>query len=429
MLWWQLVESRTREAYDAEAEVQIGNSDEQPPSEVGSRSRQLSLNQSRFFLFSFVLLLAGCRAAVDPETAPLVLRPSSFSALPGWNLDRQEEALAAFTRSCTRILEQPPEQPFGPDPLMGAVAAWQAPCRALPAPGATPSEARTFFETWFAPWQATMAGQEDEGLFTGYYEASLKGSRTRQGPYQYPLRLRPSDLVMVDLGDFRAEFKGQRIAGRVTGGQLKPYEDRAAITRGALPGDSQLHFVWVDNPVDAFFLQIQGSGRILLDSSAMLRVGYDGQNGWPYYAIGRELVRRGYLDIDQVSMQSIRAWLAAHPDQADEIMNTNKSYVFFKVLEGDGPRGAEGVTLEPGRSLAIDYARLPYGAPVWIATAPPVPGEPSLERLMVAQDTGGAIRGAVRGDVFWGYGERAENLAGRMKASGRAWLLLPKARP
>jgi membrane-bound lytic murein transglycosylase A len=235
--------------------------------------------------------------------------------------------------------------------------------------------------------------------------------------------------VMADLGDFRPELKGQRIAGRVTDGQLKLYEDRAAINRGALPGDNQLQFVWVDSAVDAFFLQIQGSGRILLDDGTMLRVSYDGQNGWPYYAIGRELVQRGYLKQDEVSMQSIRTWLEAHPDQADEIMNTNKSYVFFKFLEGDGPRGAEDVTLMPGRSLAIDHTHFPYGAPVWIATAPPVPGEPPLQRLMVAQDTGSAILGAVRGDVFWGYGKRAEELAGGMKAPGRAWVLLPKTHP
>ena len=383
------------------------------------------MKQLCFFLLSLVLLLAGCNA-VNPETAPLVLRPSSFSALPGWDQDRQEEALAAFSRSCTRIMEQPSGQQFGPDTLMGTAADWQEPCRALPGAGATPSQARAFFEKWFTPWQATMAGQQNEGLFTGYYEASLKGSLTRQGPHQYPLRRRPADLVMVDLGDFRPELRGQRIAGRVTEGQLKPYEDRAAISRGALPGDDQLQFVWVDSPVDAFFLQIQGSGRILLDDGTMLRVGYDGQNGWPYFAIGRELIQRGYLDKDAVSMQSIRAWLGAHPDQADEIMNTNKSYVFFKVLEGDGPQGAEGLTLVPGRSLAVDHARLPYGAPVWIATAPPISGETRLERLMVAQDTGSAIRGAVRGDVFWGYGKRAEDLAGRMKAAGRAWLLLPK---
>jgi len=355
-----------------------------------------------------------------------VLRASSFSELPGWDQDQQDEALAAFSRSCVRIMEQPAEQPFGPEPLMGTAGDWQAPCRALSPAGTTPSPARTFFETWFVPWQATMAGKRDEGQFTGYYEASLKGSLMRQGPYQYPLRLRPTDLVTVDLGDFRPELKGQRIAGRVMAGQLKPYEDRAAISRGALPGDNQLQFVWVDSSVDAFFLQIQGSGRILLEDGSMLRVGYDGQNGLPYYAIGRELIQRGYLNKDEVSMQSIRAWLETHPNQADEIMNINKSYVFFKVLEGDGPRGAEGVTLTPGRSLAVDHARFPYGAPFWIATAPPAPGEPPLERLMVAQDTGSAIVGAVRGDVFWGYGKRAEDLAGRMRAPGRAWLLIPK---
>ena len=168
------------------------------------------------------------------------------------------------------------------------------------------------------------------GLFTGYYEAALRGSRTRHGAYQYPLRLRPADLVMVELGDFRPELKGQRIAGRVTDGKLKPYADRRAIENGALADDAQLQFVWVDDPVDAFFLQVQGSGIVSLDDGTALRVGYDAQNGWPYTAIGRELVKRGELPRDQVSMQTIRAWLRAHPDQAASVMDVNRSYVFSK---------------------------------------------------------------------------------------------------
>ena len=164
----------------------------------------------------------------------------------------------------------------------------------------------------------------------------------------------------------------------------------------------------------------------MLDGGGMLRVGYDAQNGWPYTAIGRELLHRGDLEKDHVSMQSIRVWLAAHPDRADEVMNLNKSYVFFKILEGDGPPGGEGVALTPGRSLAVDHACIPYGVPMWIAAAPPMESMPPFRRLMVAQDTGGAIRGPVRGDVFWGYGPQAEQIAGQMKARGQAWLLLPK---
>ncbi len=231
---------------------------------------------------------------------------------------------------------------------------------------------------------------------------------------------------MVELGDFRPELKGQRIAGRVLSGQLKPYEDRQAIMQGKIPNDQSLRFVYTDSPVDDFFLQVQGSGRIALDDGTSLRVVYDAQNGWPYTAIGRELLHRGELEKDNVSMQAIRAWLAAHPGQADEIMNLNKSYVFFRVLNGEGPTGAEGVALTPQRSLAIDHSRIPYGVPAWLDTEPPMDGQPPLRRLMVAQDTGGAIRGAVRGDVFWGYGPQAEDIAGHMKAHGDLWLLLPK---
>jgi membrane-bound lytic murein transglycosylase A len=375
----------------------------------------------RILLLVFVLGLSACAGAA-PETAPLVLRPASFGDLPGWKEDRQADALAAFARSCAHIQSQAPNTSFGADPAMGVYAQWQAPCRMVP----QVRDAKSFFETWFTPWLATADGKR-EGLFTGYYEASLKGSRTRHGPYQYPLRLRPPDLVMVELGDFRPELKGQRIAGRVTGGQLKPYEDRRAITQGKIPGDQQLRFVWVDSPVDDFFLQVQGSGRITLDDGTSLRVVYDAQNGWPYTAIGRELLQRGELEKDNVSMQAIRAWLAAHPGRADEIMNLNRSYIFFRVLAGDGPTGAEGVALTPQRSLAIDHARIPYGVPAWIDAEPPKENLPPLRRLMVTQDTGGAIRGAVRGDVFWGYGPQAEDIAGHMKAHGDMWLLLPKA--
>jgi membrane-bound lytic murein transglycosylase A len=285
-------------------------------------------------------------------------------------------------------------------------------------------KARDFFEKHFRPWKVS-AGRYSKGLFTGYYEPSLNGSLERHGPYQTPVHARPADLVMVDLGMFREDLKGKRIAGRVNGGRLHPFEDRAEIVAGKLPKESSEVIAWVDDPVGAFFLQIQGSGRIALDNGEVLRVGYAGQNGYPYYAIGRELIKRGQLTKENVSLQSIRAWLEAHPHRAAEIMNTNKSYVFFRVLDGPGPLGAEGVPLTQGRSLAVDRTKFTYGVPVWIDTQPPVKGYWPLQQLMIAQDTGGAIRGAVRGDVFWGHGERAERLAGHMKSKGEMWILLP----
>jgi membrane-bound lytic murein transglycosylase A len=292
--------------------------------------------------------------------------------------------------------------------------------------GMTPSQARQYFETHFTPVAATADG-EPEGLFTGYYEASLRGSRTQEGPYRIPLRAKPSDLVMVNLGEFREELKGQRIAGRVKGGLLKPYEDRAAIEDGKLPPDQDRVLFWVDNAVDAFFLQIQGSGVVTLPDGSAVQVGYDGQNGHPYYAIGKELVKRGHLAQSDVSMQAIRSWLAENPVEGRDIMRTNKSYVFFRVLDKDGAIGGEGLPLTAGRSLAIDHSLIPYGVPVFVDLAPPRPQDQRIQRLMVAQDTGGAIRGPVRGDVFWGFGPDAEAIAGPMKSRGRAWFLLPKS--
>lgn len=371
------------------------------------------------------LLLAACGKPPPEEDAPLVLRPAAFGDLPGWGEDDPAPALETFRKSCARLLARPAESAAGPGAGFGTVADWQPACRDLPPPGAGKAQARGFFETRFRPWKA-MAGRQETGLFTGYYEASLKGARQKSDLHSYPLLRRPPDLVTVELGEFRAELKGQRIAGRVAGGALKPYEDRAAIDAGSLPSGSFLPLVWVGSPVDAFFLHIQGSGRVLLDDGTVMRVGYDGQNGHSYRAIGKELVKRGAMDMKSVTMQSIRAWLEANPGAAREVMNANPSYVFFREMEGeDGPSGAEGAVLTPGRSLAVDRGKIAYGTPVWLDADPPAEGEDRLRRLLVAQDTGGAIRGAVRGDVFWGFGDRAEKLAGAMKSRGRAWLLLP----
>lgn len=369
------------------------------------------------------------KPAIDEKT-PMVLHKADYEALPGWAQDDHAAALRAFARSCGRIARLEPARPFSRNIQAGTIGDWQKICAAMPADDKAAGDAaaaRAFFERSFEPYAARAQDGPAEGLFTGYYEASLRGSLVRQGPYQYPLHRRPADLVMVELGDFREELKGQRIAGRVRDGKLAPYEERARIVAGDWPhgGDDNV-LVWVDDPVDAFFLQIQGSGVVTMEDGTAMRVGYDGQNGHVYYAIGRELVKRGLMAKEDVSMQSIRAWLAAYPDQAGELMDMNRSYVFFRVLEGDGPLGAENVVLSAGRSLAVDSGKMAYGVPVWVDLGAPVAEEGPIRRLMVAQDTGGAIRGAVRGDVYFGYGERAEYLAGKMKARGRYWLLLPR---
>lgn len=378
-----------------------------------------------FFALALAALVSACAHVEDAKEAPpLKLEKASFEDLPGWEKDDLTFAINAFEKSCARIKKASGDKNFGPLSEARKMADWQGICLDMEALSRTDTAAiRGFFARHFMPYKV-LSGNDEVGLFTGYYEASLRGSRTRSARYNIPLYTRPDDLVMVDLGEFREELKGQRIAGRVTDGNLKPYEDRAAIVAGNWPHNDKA-LVWVDDAVDAFYVQIQGSGIVQLDDGSTLRIGYAGQNGHVYYAIGRELIKRGHLTKDNVSMQAIREWLAAHPGEADEIMNTNRSYVFFKELTGEGPLGGENVALTPGRSLAIDRSLLPYGLPIWVDIDEPVPGHGRLQRLMIAQDTGGAIRGPVRGDVFWGYGPEAEALAGPMKAEGRYWVLVP----
>ncbi|HEX6980639.1 MAG TPA: MltA domain-containing protein [Alphaproteobacteria bacterium] len=367
--------------------------------------------------------LAACETKAPPPL--LTLKPARFADLPGWTSDRHGEALAAFKRSCGRIVTLKDGVQLGAAGITRPAAVWRTVCEAaFGLDSDDHAAARNFFMQHFEPFIAADNGTRD-GLFTGYYEPELRGSRRRGGRYTVPILGRPADLVMVDLGLFRSEWRGQRIAGRVENGMLRPYPTRAEIEAGALK-DQQIEILWVDDPVDAFFLHIQGSGRIVLEDGTAIRVGYAAQNGHPYVAIGRELVARGIMRREDVSMQSIRAWLAANPDAAASLMNANPSYVFFRELDGDGPIGSEGVVLTPGRSLAVDRTFIPMGVPVWLDAEDPLDANARLQRLMVAQDTGGAIRGAVRGDVFWGYGPEATERAGRMRQTGRYFLLLPR---
>jgi membrane-bound lytic murein transglycosylase A len=373
---------------------------------------------------ALIAALAACAPTKPPAPPPdrLVLTPASFADLQGWTSDGVGAALAAFKRSCTRRLGFADSAAVGPQGLAGTVADWRPPCAAA----ATVDErddtvARGFFEMWFRPYRCANNGTTD-GLFTGYYEPELTGARRREPGFETPLMKRPLDLVAVELGDFRADWRGERIAGRVVDGRLKPYETRAQIEAGALDR-LNLGFLWVGDPVAAFFLQVQGSGRIDLPDGSQVRVGFDGQNGWPYVAIGRVMIERGLIDRENATMPGIRAWLAAHPTETKDILDANPSYVFFREIAGDGPVGSEGVVLTPGRSLAVDTKFLPLGTPFWLDAAEDAE---HTERLLIAQDTGGAIRGPVRGDVFWGHGSDAERRAGTMRAHGGYFLLLPK---
>jgi membrane-bound lytic murein transglycosylase A len=397
---------------------------------INTKCQNVQVNPMKKFLLLLLLpfALMSCDAVKQPDQkTSLSLHEATFSDLPNWNNDDIRTAHSAFLKSCTVIQKQPSSRSLGSLKQAGTIGDWTPICAKARAINlSNPAQLRGFYETHFTPHQV-MANGQTEGLFTGYYEASLNGSRTRTPRYNIPLYTRPSDLVMVQLGDFRDDLKGRRIAGRVVNGRLKPYEDRTQIVSGAWPHNDKA-LVWVDDAVDAFFVQIQGSGLVTLPDGQSMRIGYAGQNGHPYYAIGRELVKRGALTKEAVSMQSIRGWLADNPRKADEVMNTNASYVFFQELstKGGGPVGGQNVALTPERSLAIDHSLMAYGLPVWVDIDPPTPETRRLQQLMIAQDTGGAIRGPVRGDVFWGHGARAETWAGAMKSKGRYWVLLPK---
>jgi membrane-bound lytic murein transglycosylase A len=346
-------------------------------------------------------------APPPPPEPRLTLAPARFEQMIGWGEDRVAAALPALLRSCRKLLARADDAAVtarrkGAD--FGTVADWRPVCVAAEAgPAGDDKAARQFFETHFAPFLATNNGEPD-GLFTGYFEITLNGSRKRGGPYQTPLHRRPPE------------------PNRHT---------RAEIEDGALAGQG-LELVWIDDPVDAFFLEIQGSGRVKLPDGPVMRVGYDGQNGKPYVPVGRLLIERGELPREKVTMASIRAWMAENPKKGAALRRENPSYVFFREIPsvrdglGEGPLGAQQVPLTAGRSLAVDRAFIPLGVPIWIEVRQRFAPHDEIRRLVVAQDTGGAIKGPVRGDLFWGYGGKAASGAGAMNARGRYYLLLPK---
>ena len=353
--------------------------------------------------------------SAKPAAPPL--QAAQWSDLPGWRDDDLKAALPPLLQSC-RALASRPQWPL-----------WRAACEeAKTLNGVASARLRSFFETQFAPYRLTNPDATSQGLVTGYYEPLLRGARTRSTKYGEPVLGVPPDLLTIDLSDVLPDLKNMRLRGRLQGNKVVPYYSRSEIVgREANPVGKVL--LWVDDPVELFFLQIQGSGRVQLPDGKMVRIGYADQNGHPYRSIGKVLIERGDLKPEEASMQGIQAWARANPARLDDLLNSNPSYVFFRELppagkEGDGPLGALGVPLTPGRSIAIDPRHVPLGAPVYLATTQPNSDVP-LRRLMLAQDTGGAIRGVVRADFFWGFGADAGAQAGRMKQQGQMWVLLP----
>lgn len=391
-------------------------------------------NSFRHFRVTFALaalLIAGCAVKPVPVPPPPVPVPPKvesaarfdrvdFETLPATTDDDWIAAWPAFLQSCRALARRD---------------AWREVCAQTLTVDANGAAVRQFFGTRFDAYRIVerrlQDGKETEvrtaGLVTGYYEPLLRGSRARSEKYSVPLYRVPDDLLVVDLASVYPELANLRLRGKLQGRRIVPYPSRSEITDANPLAGSEL--LWVDDPIEAFFLQIQGSGRVQFESGDMVRVGYGDQNGHPYRSVGRWLVEQGELTLDQASMQGIKAWSERNPARLKELLDRNPSYVFFRELPlGDpksGPVGALGVALTPGYSVAADTRFVPIGAPVLLATTEPTSGAP-LTRPMFVQDTGGAIRGPLRFDLFWGYGNQAGERAGRQKSEGSAWVLVPK---
>lgn len=417
--------------------------------------------KTRFFTLALLAILAGCSTvpleeplapgqeapAPDISQQPLLVPPLAqlpetparklegrfvavdWSVLPGWAEDDLQAVWKGFVNNCKGLMR----------PVSGSLAmqaraaprAWQPVCAAVQQAGAEadPAQVRRFLETWLRPWRLLdEKGQIARNTVTGYYEPLVRASRQRGGPYQWPLYAPPADLLTIDLGSVYPELAGKRIRGKLQGRRVVPYDTRAEIA--ASPERQPPAIVWVNDPVEAFFLQIQGSGRAQLPDGEFIRLAYADHNGRPYQSIGRWLADTGQMPLAQTSMQNIKRWARENPSRVQEMLNVNPAMVFFReeaVTDPElGPKGAYGIPLIGGRAVAVDTRYVPLGAPVYLSTQYPASSQP-LRRLAFAQDTGAAIKGPARVDYYWGFGDDAGAQAGRMKQQGELWVLWPRA--
>lgn len=358
----------------------------------------------------------------------LTLTPVAFSELPGWGDDKVAQAVPAFLRSCEKLRAMRDDEPVGNDGHGGTAGQWRAACAAAAriAPG-DDRAARAMFEAQFAAY--TAAGNAGTtGKLTGYYVAEMRASRTRHGAYQTPVLGRPDDLVMIDLSKYIKDSHARRIWGRTAGGEIVPYYTRQEIRSGALDGRG-LELLYVDDPVDLLFAQIEGSAVAKLDDGSEVWLEFAGKNGRAYRGVGTVLRGDGMLKPGEGTMQGIRKWFKDNPARYHEIADQNASYVFFAISKQAGAVGSQHTILTPRRSMAVDRAFIALSTPIWVETKIPIAGQKGVEtwrQLLIAQDTGGGILGAVRGDIYWGDGALAAELGGRMGGPGRYWVLLPR---
>jgi membrane-bound lytic murein transglycosylase A len=385
-------------------------------------------------VLSLIFVARAAHADCDDTEPPppahdqLTLTKATFAELPGWKDDRPADAVTSFLQSCARISELADSDPVGADGHGGIARQWRHACAAATRLKAgDDTAARAFFETEFQPWVA--AGKKGPvGKLTGYYVQEMRGSKTQHGPFKYPVYARPADLVEVDLTPFIRDAHARRIWGKLDAatGSVVPFFTREEIRKGALTGKG-LELMYVDDAVDLLFAQIEGSAKVKMDDGSTVRLEFAGKNGRAYKGVGAAL--KGELKPGEGTMIGIRKWFNDHASRFDEIVDQNASFVFFKTSTAPGAIGSEKVVLTPRRSMAIDRAFIAQGTPIWVdARAPNIgkPGSSPWQHLLIAQDTGGGILGAVRGDIYWGDDRDAEGLGSRMGGPGRYWLLLPK---
>lgn len=364
-----------------------------------------------------------------PKNKIITLKSASFKQLPGWDSADTRVSLKTFLTSCKTLLRQNPQKSVGSEHIPLQAKDWSLACRAAQSIDVTSIEdSKTFFERWFSPVEF-YNGKRLPGVFTGYYVPTIKGSLVKTPQYSVPLYGLPNDLVQVQVHLFNPKLKREKIIGRVVRHELTPYFTREQINQGAIKNTAPV-LAWIHSPIDRNFLEIEGSGTIELDNGQHVLVGYAAENGAKYTSIASVLIKKGLFTKETASTKNIRNYLKAHSGEMDKTLNQNQSFVFFRVVKDGFAVGAQGVPLTPGYSLAVDRAWIPLGAPVWLSTKQPdkdMDKQKSLKRLMVAQDTGGAIRGAVRGDIYYGPGKTAKELSNHMKHMGHYWLLMPKS--
>ena len=364
-----------------------------------------------------------------PPTDTLVLDRVRYGELPGWADDHLAEAVPALLASCAQLATLPDDAPVGVDGHGGRAGQWRHACAAAAkVPAGDDAAARRFFETEFVPYRVSgRAGPV--GKFTGYYVQEIHASRTKHGAFTIPVLARPPDLVEVELDRFARDGHGRNLWGRLDAdGALVPYYTRSEIRTGALE-NKHLELMYADDPVDVLFAQIEGSAKAKLDDGSEVWLDFAGKNGRSYRGVGGVLRGDHLLARGQGTMLGIRQWFRDHPDRFDEIADQDASYVFFKVSTQAGAVGTQETILTPGRSAAVDHAFFALSTPIFVDTKAPVVGKLGVEapwrHLLIAQDTGAGIKGAVRVDVYWGADRAAEERGGRMGGKGRTWALLP----